>query len=44
MANAYRSAKLIRNATLKEYPGEPHALIATAKDRINQDLLTFTQS
>jgi pimeloyl-ACP methyl ester carboxylesterase len=39
--NAYRSAKLIPNATLKEYPGAPHALIATSKDEINKDLLAF---
>jgi non-heme chloroperoxidase len=39
--NARRTLKLIPNATLKEYPGEPHALIATAKDKINQDLLAF---
>ena len=41
IGNAYRSAKLIPDATLKEYPGAPHALITTAKDEINQDLLAF---
>ena len=41
IGNAYRSAKLIPNATLKEYPGAPHALIATHKDKINEDLLGF---
>ena len=41
ISNAYRSAKLIRDAELKEYPGAPHAIIATAKDRINEDLLAF---
>jgi non-heme chloroperoxidase len=41
IGNAYRSAKLIKDATLKEYPGHPHALISTAKDEINQDLLAF---
>ncbi len=41
IGNAYRSAKLIPNATLKEYPGAPHALISTSKDEINQDLLAF---
>jgi non-heme chloroperoxidase len=41
IANAYRSAKLIQNATLKEYANAPHALIATAKDEISQDLLSF---
>ena len=43
IGNAYRSAKLIANATLKEYPGAPHALIATSKDEINKDLLAFIQ-
>jgi non-heme chloroperoxidase len=41
--NAYRSAKLISNATLKVYPGAPHALIATAKDEINHDLIAFIE-
>jgi non-heme chloroperoxidase len=41
IGNAYRSAKLIANATLKEYPGAPHAIIATAKDQVNDDLLAF---
>lgn len=42
--NAHRSAKLIPNATLKVYPGAPHALIATSKDQVNQDLLAFIQA
>ena len=41
MGNAYRSAKMIKDATLKEYSGHPHALISTAKDQINQDVLAF---
>jgi non-heme chloroperoxidase len=41
VGNAYRSAKLIPDATLKVYPGAPHALISTSKDKINQDLLAF---
>jgi non-heme chloroperoxidase len=41
IGNAYRSSKLIPNATLKEYPGAPHALISTSKDEINKDLLAF---
>jgi pimeloyl-ACP methyl ester carboxylesterase len=36
-----RSAKLLPNATLKEYDGEPHGLFLTAADRLNQDLLSF---
>jgi non-heme chloroperoxidase len=43
ISNAYRSAKLIPNAELKEYPGAPHAIIATDKDQVNTDLLAFIE-
>jgi non-heme chloroperoxidase len=36
--------KLVRNATLKVYPGAPHGLAATHKHQLNQDLLRFIQS
>ena len=36
-----RAAKLIPGATLVEYAGEPHGLVYTARDRLNQDLLRF---
>ena len=42
--NAHRSAKLISNATLKVYPGAPHAIISTSKSQVNEDLLTFVKS
>ena len=35
------SAKLVKNATLKVYPGGAHGLPDTAKDQINADLLAF---
>jgi len=38
---AIRSAKLIKNATLKVYPGLPHGMCQTHKDVINADLLEF---
>jgi pimeloyl-ACP methyl ester carboxylesterase len=41
IGNAYRSSKLIPNATLKVYPGAPHAIISTSKNQVNEDLLTF---
>jgi non-heme chloroperoxidase len=41
IGNARRSAKLIPNAILKEYPGAPHAIISTAKNEVNDDLLHF---
>ncbi len=41
---ARASAKLIRNATLKVYPGGPHGLADTHKDQLNDDLLAFLRS
>jgi non-heme chloroperoxidase len=35
------SARLLPNATLIEYDGEPHGLFMTAGDRLNSDLLNF---
>jgi len=40
-AAALRSSKLVRNATLKVYPGAPHGLVDTHKDKLNNDLLEF---
>ena len=36
-----RTAKLLPNATLSEYDGEPHGLFLTAADRLNEELLRF---
>lgn len=38
---AIRSAKLIKNAILKVYPGLPHGMCQTHKDLVNADLLKF---
>ncbi|MDB5295461.1 MAG: alpha/beta hydrolase [Phycisphaerales bacterium] len=35
------SAKLVKGATLKVYPGGAHGLTDTAKDQLNADLLAF---
>jgi non-heme chloroperoxidase len=35
------SAKLLKNATLKVYPGFPHGMPTTNADQINADLLAF---
>jgi non-heme chloroperoxidase len=35
------AAKILPNAKLIEYEGEPHGLFITAADRLNQDLLDF---
>ncbi|MEJ2790152.1 MULTISPECIES: alpha/beta hydrolase [unclassified Pseudoxanthomonas] len=42
-ASGKASAKLIKDAHLIVYPGAPHGLTDTHKDRVNQDLLTFLQ-
>jgi non-heme chloroperoxidase len=41
--SALRSAKLVKDATLKVYPGFPHGMCQTQKDVINADLLAFAQ-
>lgn len=38
------SAKLLKNGTLKLYPGYPHGMLTTHADVINQDLLAFIRS
>jgi non-heme chloroperoxidase len=40
-ASARSAAELIPNAQLIVYPGAPHGLADTHKDRLNQDLLEF---
>ena len=39
--SALRSAKIVKNAGLKAYPGLPHGMCQTHKDIINADLLEF---
>ncbi|QNP75074.1 alpha/beta hydrolase [Streptomyces roseirectus] len=38
------SAKLVKDATLKVYPGAPHGLVGAFKDEFNADLLAFLAS
>src|SRR5438477_963612 len=40
-ASAMLSSKIVNGSTLKIYPGAPHGLTATHKDRDNADLLAF---
>jgi non-heme chloroperoxidase len=40
-AAALMSAKIVKNATLKVYPGFPHGMPTTHADQINADLLEF---
>jgi non-heme chloroperoxidase len=42
--SALLSSKLVKGATLKIYPGAPHGLTATLKERFNADLLHFLKS
>jgi non-heme chloroperoxidase len=43
-ASARRSVELVKDATLKVYPGAPHGLFATHKDQFNADLLAFLRT
>jgi non-heme chloroperoxidase len=42
--SALLSSKIVKNATLKIYPGAPHGLTATHKEQLNEDLLSFLRS
>ena len=41
---ALLSVKLLKNSTLKIYPGFPHGMMTTHADVINQDLLAFIRA
>jgi non-heme chloroperoxidase len=38
------SAKVVKNATLKVYPGAPHGLTDTHKEQLGKDLLAFVRA
>jgi len=40
-ASALKTAKLVKGATLKVYPGAPHSIATTHADKFNADLLAF---
>jgi len=40
-ASAKAAAKILKNAKLVVYPGAPHGLTDTHKDKLNADLLAF---
>ena len=42
-ASAMLSSKLVKDATLKVYPGAPHGLASTHADQFNADLLAFAK-
>ncbi|MCP1120837.1 alpha/beta fold hydrolase [Robbsia andropogonis] len=41
---ALKSIKLLKNGTLKVYPGYPHGMLTVHSDVLNADLLAFIQS
>ncbi len=43
-AAALKSAKIVKNATLKVYPGGPHGIPTTHQAELNADLLAFIES
>jgi non-heme chloroperoxidase len=43
-ASALLSSKIVKGATLNVYPGAPHGLCSTHKDRVNADLLAFIEA
>lgn len=44
VASALLSSKIVKDATLKVYPGFPHGMCQTQKDRINADLYEFVKT
>jgi non-heme chloroperoxidase len=44
VAAGLRSAKIVKNATLKVYEGAPHGMCTTLADKVNADLLAFLKS
>jgi non-heme chloroperoxidase len=43
-AAAPKTAQIVKDATLKIYPGAPHGLIGTYQDNFNTDLLAFIKA
>src|SRR3712207_9453277 len=43
-ASALASSKIVKDATLKVYPGAPHGITDTHKDQLNADLLSFLRA
>jgi non-heme chloroperoxidase len=44
VASAMLSSKIVKGAILKVYPGAPHGMPITLKDRVNEDLLAFIKA
>ena len=41
VGSALLSSKIIKNAKLVIYPGAPHGMCTTLKDRVNEELIGF---
>ena len=41
VASALLSSKIVKGSTFKVYPGAPHGMPSTLKDRVNEELLAF---
>ena len=39
-----RAVDLLKNGSLKTYPGYPHGMLTTHADVLNRDLLSFIRS
>jgi non-heme chloroperoxidase len=42
--SAHKAIKLLKQATLKTYPGLSHGMFATHPEQINPDLLAFAKA
>jgi non-heme chloroperoxidase len=42
--SALLSSKIVKNAKLVVYPGAPHGMCTTLKDKVNEELLSFIRS
>lgn len=43
-ASAEKTVKIVKNATLKVYPGAPHGLAQTEAEKFNKDVLAFIKA
>jgi non-heme chloroperoxidase len=43
-ASAKRSIELLKNGTLKTYPGQPHGMLTVHAEVLNADLLAFVKA
>jgi non-heme chloroperoxidase len=43
-ASGLKTAKIVKNATLKVYPGAPHGVAQTESEKFNADVLAFIKA